>query len=116
VSESLASSDALTRGGDGRGTRAMTLAGGNAASEFEDQLGDGDSATPTSAKSGLSASVLVAAALQMLSVLCCTPAHTAAAKSNGVIRAMLAAYTAFGNSGDVYAAFSGRCTVLSISP
>ncbi len=112
VIEKGRAADALTRSGDGRAVRTMTLAGGGASSEFDELLAESDSGASISFKGGLSASVLVAASLQMLSILCCTPAHTATAKSFGLIRSMLAAYTEFGSSGDVYAAFAGaliRC-------
>ena len=89
---------------DSNRSRTMTMAAGDAS---EDQFDSGSSSpSSSSSKTGLSVTVLAAASLQLLTVLCCTPAHTALAKNLGVIRAMLTAYTVHSASGDVYTAFA----------
>lgn len=118
INDGIGSGDAMARDMDGDrarkmtmdGDRArkMTMAAGDASDEplRDDGMAAAAPGAPSASKTGLSATVLAAASLQMLTVLCCTPAHIATAKSLGVIRAMLAANTAHSASGDVYAAFA----------
>ncbi len=56
--------------------------------------------------SSVSNATLAAASLNLLSALCTTPQHISTAKSLGLIRAMLMAYTRHSESDDVYEAFT----------